>query len=343
MADSGTPPGATPPPSAPEPGDPQPSGDDGGGPTGTPSLMDDVIAGVVPEAAGTDRRRRNRRFAVGLGWPAATAVLALLVGSGWAWFTAEHDARVSSRADDKVDREGPAFSASVRPDTEYADATIFDSPFSAEDKAELLGMRAKDNPIPAFAEAHQGRPVFISDATVPSMQVASPRYGYAEAWLVDLLSDRKASLVINDLRVKGLTCTPARAVAAIEEKGQAGGSYEGMFFDLTGSTAVPRITGDEEEHYGEPYFTHKKIDLGNGAAPGGLRIQVFTGTKDCTWKAFEATYVDSTGQHTQDITDNGRPFHARGFAAQPEQVFQLRSWGPFVTECGTDTEVVRDC
>jgi hypothetical protein len=303
-----------------------------------------VIAGVVPEAADADRRRRNRKLLVGLGWPALTAVLALLVTSGWGWLTAEHDARVSSEADDKVDRAGPAFSASVRQDTEGADATIFDAPFSALDTAKLMGMRARDDTLPAFTKARHGRPIFVSDALLRPMQVASPGYGYAEAWLVDILSDRHASLVIDDLRIKGLTCTPAKADTVIEKLGQGAGSYDGMFFDLTSSTGDPRITGDGEQYYGEPYFAHKKIDLGNGATPGGLRIQVFTGTKDCTWKAFEATYVDSEGRHTRDITDNGKDFHARGFAANPRQMFLLRAtYGRFVTKCTTFGDGKRSC
>ncbi|MFF2808961.1 hypothetical protein ACFVT2_17605 [Streptomyces sp. NPDC058000] len=293
--------------------------------------MDDVIDGVMPDAADPNRRRRNRKILIRLCWTVLAALIAFIVTKGTDWLTSEHDARVSNEADDKADRAGPAFSASVRLDAQYAEAQIFDSPFSPQDKKTLLGMEPKGDPLTPFYTAHHGRGVSFSDVRHPAMKVKSP--GYSEEWLMDILSDRKASLVITGMRIKGLQCTPAKAATVISVRGQAGGSYEGMFFDLTRSTTTPLITGDEEEHYGEPFFKYKKIDLGNGAAPEGLRLQVTSGTQDCSWKAFQASYVDSDGEHTKDITDNGKDFVVHGFAGRPQQVFEVRSHGPFVTEC----------
>ncbi|PWG14683.1 hypothetical protein DF268_05220 [Streptomyces sp. V2] len=302
-------------------------------------FLEDVIAGVAPDADHADPVRRRRRLVVGLGWSALAAMLTLFTAKGCDWLTAEHDARVADEAEDKADRQGPAFSVSVRPDTEYAEAMLFSTPFSAEDKAELLRTQKGqgtvepflDSPLTPFLKAHHGRGAFFGDRGL-AKHGSNPDYTYAEAWLVDILSDRQASLSITGLRVKGLSCTPAKARNVIEIEEQAGGSYEGVFFDLTRSPATALITG-EEGNYGEPFFSRRKIDLGNGAAPMGLRVQVTSGTKDCTWKAFEATYVDSTGRHTQDITNNGEDFHVHGIAAPPEGIFEVSSSGPFVKEC----------
>ncbi|MHB6909476.1 hypothetical protein [Streptomyces sp. DB-54] len=338
MSGSGTPP-ASPPPTPPSgnggqsgtPNDDEQSAGTGQHRPSAPSFLDDVIEGVMPEAADPNSRRRNRKVLIRLGWTVLAALVAFVVTKGTDWLTSEHDARVTNEADDKADRAGPAFSASVRLDDQYSEAHIFDAPFSPQDKQTLLGMTPQGDPLTPFYAAHHGRGVSSTDVHHPAMKVKSP--GYSEEWLIDILSDRKASLVITGLRIKGLTCTAAKADTIISVRGQAGGSYEGMLFDLTRSTNTPLITGDEEKHYGDPFFKYKKIDLGNGATPEGLRVQVTSGTQDCSWKAFEATYVDSDGEHTQDITNNGKDFAVHGFVAHPRQAFEVRSYGKFVREC----------
>ncbi|MFF7392235.1 hypothetical protein ACFZAE_27800 [Streptomyces scabiei] len=302
-------------------------------PVASSSLADDVIATVVPEAAGLERRARNRRIAVSLACGAVLTVLGVLAARSADWLFAEHDAQVASEADDKIDHAGPAFTASVRaytPDLNDPEATLFDKPFSTEDKRTLLGMGLEDlGGLWSFMEARHGRDVFYAAVPPPAVKGSSP--SYAEAWLVDLLSDRQAGLVVNDLRVKGLRCAPARAVAAFHFVGQGGGGYEGMLFDLTRPDPVALATS--EENRGDLFFAHRKIDLGNGATPGGLRIAVTSGTQDCTWKAFEATYVDSEGTHTQEITNNGKDFTVHGIAEHREQTFEVSPHDPLVTEC----------
>ncbi|MFI5521972.1 hypothetical protein [Streptomyces platensis] len=248
--------------------------------------------------------------------------------------TAESSARTTQSADDKADREGPAFASNIRRDTNSVDhlqPIIFNTPFSLKEKNELLSLQLHtgEDPITSFAKSHRGYGVNELGVNYPGKEV----YGYSEAWLVDILSDRKASLVINGMHIKGLHCAPAKANTVITYQGQGGGSYEGMFFDLTRSTSNPLIAGDEESHFGKPYFRYKKIDLGNGAAPGGLRIEVASGTKDCNWTAFEVTYADSEGKHTQEITNNGKDFAVHGFTAKPAQVFRVFTTAPFVKEC----------
>ncbi|MDT7841013.1 hypothetical protein [Streptomyces justiciae] len=304
------------------------------------ALADDVVATVVPEAVGLERRARNRRIAVSLAFTAMVTVLGVLAARGTDWFFAEHDARVASEADDKIDHEGPAFTASMRLDTQSSEAALFDAPFSAEDKRTLLGMSKEDGKLQPFMEARHGRHVSYSDVRHSAMGISYR--GYSEAWLMDLLSDRQAGLVINDLRIKGLSCTPAKAVTAIEIQGQGVGGYDGMLFDLTRTDPVPLDTA-ADENFGKPFFAHRKIDLGNGATPGGLRIEVTSGTKDCTWKAFEATYVDSEGTHTQEITNDGKGFTVHGIAAQREQTFQARATDPFVTECTVSAQGELSC
>ncbi|MDF3148773.1 MULTISPECIES: hypothetical protein [unclassified Streptomyces] len=293
------------------------------GRSGAP-LMDDVITTVAPETADVDPRRRNRKVLIRLCWVIVSSLVLFLVAKGAEWLTSEHDAKVAGEAEDTVDRQGPAFSASVRTDTDNTEATLFDEPFSAREKQRLVGPPKDLRPVTA---AHHGRGVFLHDVWNRNMGVET--WGYSEAWLVDIISDRKASLVINDMRMKGLRCAPARATTVIYKLDEGGAHYNGMLFD-TSRPDTPLIT-DDTEHYGEPFFQHKKIDLGNGASPGGLRIQVTSGTNDCTWKAFEVTYVDSQGTHTQDITNNGKGFAVHGIAAEQKQVFEFSVIG--IAEC----------
>lgn len=300
------------------------------------SFVDEVIESVLPDAADTDRRRRNRKILISVGWVVVSSLVLFLLTKGVDWLTSEHDAKVASEADDKVDRKGPAFSASVRQDTENGEASLYNAPFSGQEKQQILGWSRDLRPI---SEGRHGRGVFYSD--VWKLSTDSQWWGYSEAWLADLISDRKAALVINGMRMKDVRCTPAKANTVIITRGEGQGSYDGMLFDVTRSTSVPVMTGEDEEHYGEPYFAHRKIDLGNGATPGGLRIQVTSGTKDCTWEAFEVTYVDSDGTHTQDITNNGKGFTVHGIAAHPEQVYEFNVTG--MLEC-TPLELGRyDC
>ena len=84
-----------------------------------------------------------------------------------------------------------------------------------------------------------------------------------------------------------------------------------------------------------------KIDLGNGATPAGLRIQVTSGTQDCTWKAFEVTYVDSEGTHTQDITNNGKDFAVHGLAEKQRQIFKFSELG--IKECAPTPPTSAPC
>lgn len=294
-------------------------------PSDTSPLVDDVIAGVVPEAADADPRRRNRKVLIRLGWVVVSSLVLFLVAKGAEWLTAEHDAKVAGEADAKVDLQGPAFSASVRADTENPEATLFDEPFSAEETKRIVGPPKDLRPLTA---SHRGRGVFLSDVWNRGMGVET--WGYAEAWLVDIVSDRKAALVINDMRMKGLACAPAKATTVVYHRGEGGAFYDGILFDTT-RPGTALITDSTDSTYGEPFFRHRKIDLGNGATPGGLRIQVTSGTKDCTWKAFEVTYVDSEGTHTQDITNNGKGFAVRGIAEKQKQVFEFSATG--IVQC----------
>ncbi|QNS06004.1 hypothetical protein [Streptomyces xanthii] len=289
----------------------------------------------MPEAAGADRRTRNRKIYLRVGWLVASSVVLFLVTKGVDWIFSEHDAKVASEADDKVDKAGPAFTASVKADTEYTEASLYDAPFTDAEKAQLVGPPKDLRP---FAKAHHARGVFLSDVWNPSMR--SPWRGYSQAWLVDLISDRKAAFVINGMRAKGVKCTPAKATTVVVARGEGDGGYVGMLFDLTRSADVPLLT-EPTNDYGKPYFAHKKIDLGNGATPGGLRVQVTSGTKDCTWKAFEVTYVDADGTHTQDITDNGKPFSVHGIAEHPAQMYQFSTQE--IQECVPAARGQMDC
>ncbi|MFC9221697.1 hypothetical protein ACFT8W_13160 [Streptomyces hygroscopicus] len=253
----------------------------------------------------------------------------MAAGFTFQWNTTEVNTRHEKQTEDKIDRQGPAFAAAVRLDSpKEPDVRVFDKPFSSAGRKDLLGFTLKsaeeNDRFEKFVQKHHGRGV-----SFPGVDAD----GYSEAWLVDLLSDRDASLVITGMRLKGLQCKPAAATTVITTRPQGVASYTGMFYDLTTSSTEPLISGDEEEHWSKPFFSYKKINLGNGSDSAGLRIEVTSGFQDCTWKAFQTTYVDSEGPHKQDITNSGKPFTVHGVAQHPDQVYAINVQAPIMEDC----------
>ncbi|MFI6948020.1 hypothetical protein [Streptomyces sp. NPDC050422] len=211
---------------------------------------------------------------------------------------------------------------------------ILDRPIGAEERKELFkantktGANFKD--LEKIVAAHSGQ-----ELRVPALREAD---GYTEVWLIDLFSDRDASLVITGVRAKGAKCRPAAAKTVILFEYGGGGDYEGMLFNLSKPDTPLGLHGDENKV--KPYFSFKKIDLGSGATPGGLRTEVSSGIKDCNF-IFEAEYRDAEGAHVQDIRNDKGRFDVRGIPANPEQVFVVTLEG--IKDCGADPGPMIPC
>ncbi|MBC3984525.1 hypothetical protein H8N01_18595 [Streptomyces sp. AC536] len=266
---------------------------------------------------------------------AVVTVLALL---GWAfpytldYLSTETTTRRAKEAEEKIDREGPAFTSRVREEEVGLDGGVvitMDRPLTpAESETLTTADLGKEEDVRRFNKlvaSHGGEKL-----NVPAGRTDP----YTRVWLMDLFSDRAASLSIVGMRAKDLRCEPASAKTVLHFPPQGAGTYEGMWFDLS-KNPYPTIADRSDKHFGKPFFSYKKIDLGNGATPGGLRVGVTSGAKDCDW-VFEVEYRDAEGTHTQQIKNGEKRFTIDGYPEHPEQTFV--SFGPpdYFKDCSTD-------
>ncbi|MEU8100739.1 hypothetical protein [Streptomyces rubiginosohelvolus] len=254
-----------------------------------------------------------------------TAVSAWLFAFALDYFSAEQTTRRAMEVEENVDREGDAFTVSVRKEAiELPSAYVLDRSLSPQEERQLMSIDLDKTHLDEVEELV---------ASVDGHRLDGPGLyesdGYVETWLMDFFSDRQAGLAVTGLRARDLECRPAAARTVILVVYEGGGGYDGIHFDL--SRPSTPLALDPGNNLGKPYFSHKKIDLGNGATPGGLRAEVSPGIEDCSF-LFEAEYRDAKGTHLRKIDHNGRRFHVRGIPAEPEQVYVITIEG--VINCG---------
>ncbi|MGW5019455.1 hypothetical protein [Streptomyces cacaoi] len=263
----------------------------------------------------------------------AVAIALALVG--WAftymldYFSTERTARHAKDVDEKIEKEEPAFTASTRVDPPPPDSQVvlFDHPLTSAERKYLTGLdleEGKDEPdLKNFVKSHHGKKLAF-----PGDKVG----GYSKTWLIDFFSGRTESLTISGVHAENIDCKSAAAKAMILFPPQGVGDYSTMLFKLPDNTPPIIGGGPQVEGAGEPYFSHKKIDLGSGATPGGVRMEVSSGTQDCAWE-FEAEYRDSQGAHEQRFKDGKKRFFTRGVPARPQQVFMYAADKFSITDC----------
>ncbi|MGC4981460.1 hypothetical protein ACLQ18_12575 [Streptomyces sp. DT193] len=267
--------------------------------------------------------QRRRRVLWTLASGAVVGLLAWLVPATLDYFATEPTTRHSKQVEENLDREGPAFTASARVDADplYM-AYVLDRPLTRTEVATFLKSGADDGPdfeeVEELAATHVGHG--LED---PGWDKSD---GYTSSWLIDLFSDRSASLAITDMRAKDLRCGPAAAKTVILVRPEGGGAYDGIHFNLSEPNTPYSISPDD--YFGKPYFSHKKIDLGNGTEPGGLRASFSSGVQDCDF-LLEAEYRDSLGVHQQEIKNASGRFAVRGLPANPSQFFFWTDEGVF--------------
>ncbi|KKZ74295.1 hypothetical protein VO63_08905 [Streptomyces showdoensis] len=129
-----------------------------------------------------------------------------------------------------------------------------------------------------------------------------------------------------------LRCRPSTARFVLRHPAQGEATYPGVHFDLRRPGATPMIT-DEGDDQGQRYFDRRRIDLGGGSEPGGLRIAATVDAQSCDW-AIRAAYRDASGTRGEVVLRDGdEPFHAEGLPAAPEQ-FYLAQVAPYrLTPC----------
>lgn len=295
-----------------------------------------MITGVViPGALEAPPDQRRRRVTWTLLTLIAVAALAWAFPYSLDYFSTEQTTRHTKKVEESIDQEGPAFTSIVREDkSEDSRMFILDRPIGPEEIKNLFqvetGSGANFKDLEEIVASHSGQ-----ELRLPGLPEAD---GYAKAWLIDLFSGRNAGLAITGMRAKDVKCRPAAAKTVILFEYGGGGDYEGMLFNLSKPDTPLDIDGGENK--GKPYFSHKKVDLGNGATPGGLRTEVSSGIEDCNF-IFEAEYRDAEGAHLQDIRNGNGRFAIRGIPAHPEQVFVVTIDG--IKDCGAHPDPLVPC
>ncbi|MEU0899113.1 hypothetical protein [Streptomyces massasporeus] len=249
------------------------------------------------------------------------------------YIATEQSTRHAKEVEENIDREGAAFTTSVRedPDAVYL-AYILDQPLTREEKKEFLRKDgdAAIREMDSLAASHGGRGL-----QMPGLRESD---GYTTGWLIDFFSDRAASLAVTGLRGKEMECKPAAAKAVILLRPEGGGGYDGVHFNLS-APEVP-ISMNPGTDMGKPYFSRRKIDLGNGATPGGLYVEVSSGVNDCKL-VFEAEYRDAKGVKKQGVRNGKGEFEVRGIPAQPDQLFVVTL--DSVTDCRARSTDGEEC
>lgn len=294
-----------------------------------PTTFDVLEEKYFPEGRGAPRRIRIRAWAI------STAAAVLVASGGFAgtyvydlWSTR---ARLGEerRAQAEIDREGPAFTASIAYDTSLPEGfkVVLDRPLTTEEVEELSTV---DNAEAwNFLEGLGGR--MIPDAgpghtiTPPSgwswQDERTPRIGSA-VFTMTLLSERRSQLSIVDMAPTNISCTDPTATTVVEFPSAGEATYPGVIVEVTHDDPALLVL-DEGLDQGQPYFGHRRIDLGGGLEPGGLRVQAMTSGLNCEWE-IRAEYVDAKNNSGEVVLRNDdAPFFVEAPPPRPEQYWIL--------------------
>ncbi|MFC8508924.1 hypothetical protein ACFU3J_13105 [Streptomyces sp. NPDC057411] len=265
------------------------------------------------------------RVAVGVGLAVAGAVGVLV----WQLATEPVVTRSGQETEDALDMEETPFTAGVDYDGTPPAAwkIVLDRPLTP---AEQRRLAATVHPEDArdFLTSLGGRTLRYPAAFEGRSDLAQAYFGRDATVLhMDLFSKRKAPLTITWMEVVNLSCHAPTARTVVVFPPQGGADYEGVLFDLARPGAVPIIT-DEGSHQGQPYFGPRRIALGDGASPGGLRVEAVTQGRSCTWE-IKAKYRDAY-QHFGSLTlkDGTKPFSAEAAPSRPEQLWYMDASKP---------------
>jgi hypothetical protein len=254
-----------------------------------------------------------------------SGVLEILLGMT----LAKPQSEAFQEADEAIDNARPPFSISV----DYDDPLwtgevkiVLDRELTLSEQGEMHDIASLGEggslAIWEYLQSIGGRLLFYpSDIPLPDQAdgLRWPR-GEATVFNMDIFSERQSQVSITDMRVVNVSCREPSAQAVIVIPPQGGFSYDGIRVDLTAADPVPLIT-DPGEDLGQPYFSERRIDLGNGQSPGGLRVEAVTEGQSCDWE-FQATYHDATGRyHEMTLRDGDSPFFAEAIPTEPAQLW----------------------
>ncbi|TDQ54339.1 hypothetical protein [Actinorugispora endophytica] len=295
------------------------------GPDG-PSVRDVLRERYFPEARGASGRTRLRAWAV-------SVALALLVGGGgfagtytYDLWSTEARVREERAAEAGMDQERAPFTSSVTYDTSLSDdfRIVLDRPLTPEEGEALEATPAAE--VWDLLRPLGGRLIRgfggMSASPPGGWSWEQPEGATGEAgatvFTMTLLSTRSTQLSIVDMTPVNISCAEPTATTVVEYPPAGQASYPGVVVDLNHRDPALYIS-DEGPDQGQPYFSRRRIDLGGGLEPGGLRVEALVRGRSCEWE-IRARYVDAL-QNTDEVVlrDGDRPFFSEAPPERPEQ------------------------
>ncbi|MFJ3904604.1 hypothetical protein [Streptomyces sp. NPDC090025] len=347
---SATPPGTTPPEGTPQENAPQPTPQPTApgpvpptAPPATaprptapdePSTMALAVDHVVPGTRDLPSRKRWKVVATTLSLVAALGLVGIYANYAvpkWLDESAKpSDAATDQRIQDDLDKEETAFTAAVDYDRSPPETwrVVLDRPLTAPEQRRLGTLDGDAEAARGYLTSLGGR-TLRHPSSFDDRADLMPRFTGTDAtvFLMNLFSRRQSKLTVLSMEAVDVSCRTPTARTVVDLPPQGGAAYEGVLFDLS-TPAAPPIVTDAGPLQGQPHFAHRKIDLGGGESPGGLRVEAVTRAKTCDW-AIEAKYRDEyQGFGALVLKDGDKPFVAEGTPLKPEQLWVRDSSEP---------------
>ncbi|UED87516.1 hypothetical protein [Streptomyces profundus] len=291
----------------------------------------------LPEGRGASRRTRRAALAivVALGLLAGLGGLAVIL-----WFERwSTGSRIGTEkeAERRLDQEKEPFTHSIAYDTSvpYEFKVVLDRPLTPEEQATLQATPYDE--VWEYLRPLGGRLIRYPVATIPLPPGQSDPRGPADGttFTMTLLSERSSQLSIVDMTPVNISChaPTGRTVVDVPPQGEA--FYPGVVVDLEAADPTLFIFDDGPDQ-GQPYFSRRRVDVGGGLEPGGLRVEALVRDQSCAWE-LRARYRDAGGDSDEMILRDGdQPFFAEAAPDRPEQ-YWLAS--PVVAGLPLDEEV----
>ncbi|AJE82770.1 membrane protein [Streptomyces albus] len=250
--------------------------------------------------------------------------------------TARERARSDKQAERSVDREQPAFVATVTPQDYEQEVpevitVLLDRKLTAREQAGLTALRGESARVWEFLKPLGGRLLEHPSGPVEFADSEHTR-GQFRTFDLNLNSDRGAGLTVNRMTAVKDDCRAPGARTVVHLPSAGSEPRQGLLWDLTGGKEVrPRgpYALDEGASQGQLYFRQNVVELGNGQSNMAFRVQPEVSTHTCAWHIV-ASYTDTTGSHQQRIPSGTGTFTAEAIPARPAQYFEWvtgTGWG----------------
>ncbi|MFI8516403.1 hypothetical protein ACIGEZ_01025 [Streptomyces sp. NPDC085481] len=270
----------------------------------------------------------------------ATAALGQVITYGYDTWFAKSRAQAEDDAQRQLDQEEAPFTARAEADVSALDGNdwtiVLDRPLTAAEVRSLEALDSLASTYPRDAWQLLGPLGGRVIGPVPRLQMVH----YGGDFLPDgpttvvrlnLFSERTAQLSVTGMQARIVRCGPSSARFVLRHPPQGEAFYPGVLFDLRRKNPVPVVT-DEGKDQGRAYFDQRKIDLGGGNTPGGLRVAATVGEESCDWE-IKATYEDAAGGGEVVLRNGDRPFRAESPPRAPDQLFLYHSTLMRVVPC----------